>query len=77
MTPFGSLVQAGLEAADVQSDGEVWHDVDCVRVFARMSPQGKAQVSCDRSSILRCAFTTHRHAMRASGYSQHAEVPRA
>jgi cation-transporting ATPase 13A1 len=35
---------AGLTAADIQSDGKIWHDVDCIKVFARMSPQGKAQV---------------------------------
>jgi magnesium-transporting ATPase (P-type) len=35
---------AGLEAADEASDGLVWHDVDCIKVFARMSPQGKARV---------------------------------
>ena len=26
------------------SDGQIWHDVDCIRVFARMTPQGKAEV---------------------------------
>ena len=35
---------AGLDAASDATNGAVWHDVDCIRVFARMSPQGKAQV---------------------------------
>eukprot|EP00750_Incisomonas_marina_P025782 INCI5672.1.p1 GENE.INCI5672.1~~INCI5672.1.p1 ORF type:complete len:1383 (-),score=266.40 INCI5672.1:151-4299(-) len=38
------VTMAGLEAGDVASDGQIWHDVDCIRVFARMTPQGKAEV---------------------------------
>ena len=33
-----------MEAAAEASDGKVWSEVRAIRVFARMSPQGKAKV---------------------------------
>ena len=38
------MTEDALHAASTASDGDVWNHVDLVRVFARMSPQGKAQV---------------------------------